>query len=859
MKTYPFRLLAVFTLLVLGAGLRAQEVWQSVPSPTTQSLWGICYGGGQFVAVGDGGTILTSPNGTTWTKQNSTTTLWLLGVAYSADLKLYAAVGDQGLILTSPDGVTWTTRANTGQRLNGVIYAVDRFIAVGESGTIRGSFNGTNWTSISLAYLDPELIGVYGPAPLGRWLRGLAFARGTWLATGQSGAGPYSVDGTAFTVSDLSSVIDFESVAFGRETFLAVGATGRAETRGPTIGGKRGDPSSRAQRATGTTANLRSVIYSHNTFIVAAADGTIYLTPDGVAGWQRYTTPTTQVLNGLAADDTQFVCVGFGGTILRSSVIVRAPAILTAPLNQTVTAGDNAVLRAAFSGDALSYQWSLNGTPISGATSDTLFVAAVSNASAGTYTLTATNSAGSASASATLTVSATATTVVPPTIVSPGPDLQRATYNNPFTVTAQVVGTGPFTYTWREVSADRTLSSTTNILTTQAGIYGPYSNYFYLTVSGPGGTAKSSAVAVAVNPVAPQIVTSPPASVALQPDHTLFLYPAVNASLPVTFQWYRDGVAIPRMTEVTLTLGARDALPGNYTLVATNPAGTVTTSGTVVTIDPAGRLINLSTRAGIETGDNVLIVGFVIDGPDSKQLLIRGVGGTLAQPQYGLAGVNLANPEITLYDSAGKSINTVLDLPTDPNLGSVLDKASRDTGAFGLGDTRDAAMLVTLPAGLYSVKVSGAGGTSGVGLAEIYEDDKNISRLVNLSARARVSTGASVMIPGLVVGPGTSRKLLIRGAGPALTTYGVSGVLADPRIRLVDADGNTVASNDDWQSGNNPAEVSDAIAKTQAFAFAPGSKDAALVVTLPSGRYSALVEGANGGTGVALVEVYEVK
>ena len=150
--------------------------------------------------------------------------------------------------------------------------------------------------------------------------------------------------------------------------------------------------------------------------------------------------------------------------------------------------------------------------------------------------------------------------------------------------------------------------------------------------------------------------------------------------------------------------------------------------------------------------------------------------------------------------------------------------------------------------------------TTGVALAEIYEDDATAGRLVNLSSRGFVSPGASVMIPAFVTGnlaTPTPKKLLIRGVGPALTTFGVPNVLANPTLSVVDSAGRTVATNDDWETNSNLAELRTVTAQL-AFPLAAGSRDAALLLSLPSGAFTCVVSGVGNTSGTALVEVYEV-
>jgi hypothetical protein len=277
--------------------------------------------------------------------------------------------------------------------------------------------------------------------------------------------------------------------------------------------------------------------------------------------------------------------------------------------------------------------------------------------------------------------------------------------------------------------------------------------------------------------------------------------------------------------------------------------------GIPVSSADTARLLNLSARGMVGTGENALIGGFVIPSGESKSILIRAVGPTLGN--FSVTNV-LANPQITVYNSSGAAI------ASNDDWGSSLASTFSSVGAFALGSgSRDAALSVTLAPGAYTVIVTGVNSTSGIALVEMYETDSTNS-LMNLSCRGQVGTGDSVLIAGFVIGTGSSpRKLLIRGVGPSLSQFSISNVLADPRITLYNASGTAIASNDNW---GTPATTNDASAVTLSSAFSgagafslpSGSADAALLATLTSGNYTVIVTGANSTTGVALAEIYDV-
>ncbi|MEO6244505.1 MAG: DUF1800 family protein [Opitutaceae bacterium] len=274
----------------------------------------------------------------------------------------------------------------------------------------------------------------------------------------------------------------------------------------------------------------------------------------------------------------------------------------------------------------------------------------------------------------------------------------------------------------------------------------------------------------------------------------------------------------------------------------------------------AQRVSNLSTRTQIGTGTaNTAVVGFVIGAGPSKNVLIRAVGPGLAS--FGVAGT-LGDPRIDLYDSS----TPARLVASNDNWQSVAVGTSPATvatfssvGAFPLNaNSRDAALSVTLAPGAYTAQVTGVTNATGITLVEVY-DVSGPARLMNLSTRAQVGTGAGILISGLVMAPGGGvRKVLVRAAGPTLGSFGVTGVLANPAIALLDSANNQIASNDDWGTGN-VAALTSAFTQAGAFGFTSGSRDSALLVDLEPGKsYTLQVSGVGSTTGIALVEVYDL-
>jgi glucose/arabinose dehydrogenase len=270
---------------------------------------------------------------------------------------------------------------------------------------------------------------------------------------------------------------------------------------------------------------------------------------------------------------------------------------------------------------------------------------------------------------------------------------------------------------------------------------------------------------------------------------------------------------------------------------------------------PAGTdnyLTNISTRAYVGTGDNVLIAGFTVAGSGSENVLLRGVGPTLGQSPFNLSGV-LGQPMINLTTGSGGAIATA-----GPWGGTTaLSNAFAASGAFPLpADSADSALLASLPAGGYTSEVSGAGSTTGIALAEVYDagGGSGSASLTNISSRASVGVGGNILIAGFVVEGTQPAQVLLRGIGPTLgTTFNVSGALAQPTITLYDSNGVPVQSNAGW---GQDATLSAAFSSVGAFPLPQDSVDAAMVSVIPPGNYTIELSGIGGSTGVGLVEVY---
>jgi hypothetical protein len=716
--------------------------------------------------------------------------------------------------------------------------------------------------------------------------------------------------------------------------------------------------------------------------------------------------------------------------------VATVPVIEVQPQAQTIVLGGSVTFAVIASGTpAPSYQWRKDGSPITGATGASLILSPTNAAHAGVYTVLVSNSAGSVvSNPARLTFEG-----APIITQHPGP--QTAVTGGTVTFTAAATGSPAPALQWLKDGTElpgATLATLTLSEVTAANV-GSYA----LRATNPAGSATSNAAALSLEGA--PLITVQPVGLAVPAGGEATLTVAALAAPAPTYQWRKDGVALPGATLATLRIAtATPADAGAYTVVVTNPRGTATsdpavlsvrqtevagtyfgplagggtwalalrsdrtatflallpdagsavvastpvapdgsffTAGTTrptgtdptgtgesfelrgriaddrvtgtllgrafdamadqgstpgagvyrasalltaagtaeVLVGPSGRLVavvttpavvdgiggtfgtgsvftatsarggqftvalnatarwinvsygapsqgspvsffglpdtvsataalaNLSIRTTAGTGAATLIAGFALSG-GTKPILVRGIGPALEG--FGVTGV-LPDPRLELLREGGTT-----SVGANDNWTAAAAEAFPRVGAFGLpAGSRDAALVATLDAGTYTAQLTDASGAVGIALLELYDAGaEGAARLTNVSARSTVGTGGAILIAGFTLSGAGPRRLLIRAVGPTLATFGVDGALADPRLDLFFGGGSQpIASNNDWDQ-----TVAPAFETVGAFALRPNSFDSVLLVTLAPGSYTAQVSGADGTTGVALVEIYEV-
>jgi len=279
------------------------------------------------------------------------------------------------------------------------------------------------------------------------------------------------------------------------------------------------------------------------------------------------------------------------------------------------------------------------------------------------------------------------------------------------------------------------------------------------------------------------------------------------------------------------------------------------------------RLGNISTRAFVQTGDNVMIGGFIVQGTEPKRVILRAIG-----PELGQFGVPdpLQDPTLELHDGTGALIGTNDNWQTTI-IGGIIThdqvQEIQDSG-YAPGDGRESAIIADLPAGNYTAIVRGVNSTIGVALVEVYDlsPQTNLihntnSILGNISTRSFVQTGDNVMIGGFIVQGSQPKRVIIRAIGPELSQYGVPDPLQDPTLELHDGTGALIGRNDNWQTTIVGGVIThDQVQEIQDSGYAPGDgRESAIIAELPAGNYTAIVRGVNSTTGVALVEVYDLQ
>jgi hypothetical protein len=520
---------------------------------------------------------------------------------------------------------------------------------------------------------------------------------------------------------------------------------------------------------------------------------------------------------------------------------VAPPTFSTQPAGVSVPVGGTVTLTSAATGEGtVTFQWSKDGTALAGATSASLTLTSVTAASAGSYRVAATNAGGT-------TQSNFATVTVVEPVVAPVITLQPVsqTVNAGVAVTLSTTATGsaPLTYQWFKDGV-AVAGATSPTLTLNAVAVSAAGSYRVVVSNAAGGVQSNPATLTVNAATAPVIVTEPLGQVVVLGANLTFFVEVTGAG-PYAYQWRKDGIALAGATQASLNLpSVQTSDAGSYSVTISNAFGSVVSRSAVLGVTPTvtSAITNVAVRTTL-AADQILFVGFNVAG-GVKPVLLRAVGPGLAA--FGVPGT-MPDPQMALFQGS-----TQLESNNNWGGGTTLTTAFASVGAFALaGTSLDAALLSNVEGGRTAqVRGSAAGNV----LVEAYDAGAGTGvRLTNVSARNRVGTGGDILIAGISITGTTPKTVLIRAVGPTLASFGVPGVLTDPKLEVFSG-ATKVAENDTWS-----ATLEATFGKVGAFPLAAGSRDAAIVMSLAPGGYTVQVSGADGGTGEAIIEVYEVQ
>ncbi len=444
---------------------------------------------------------------------------------------------------------------------------------------------------------------------------------------------------------------------------------------------------------------------------------------------------------------------------------------------------------------------------------------------------------------------------VPQANITLASSVNPSVYGQQYQITATVAGNAPTgTVTFRlgasTISTEALVGGTAHVHIQSYSV-----GTFPFTATYSGDAANGGGA----SPTYSQVVNKANATVAIDyhtPDPSPVLAPiSVGATVSVVSPGWgpvtgtvtvSDGTASCTITLPATSCSLTPTTAGAKTITASYAGDTHVNAASVIgvthTVKPGAtipRLANIATRMQVLTGADVLIGGFIIGGSQAKTVVVRARGPSLTAA--GVPGA-LQNPLLQLFSGATQ-IAANDDWQQAANADTVL------SSGFAPADSRESAILATLTPGAYTAIVSGMGGTTGVGIVEVFEVDLPEVPLINIATRGQVLTVADVMIGGFIIQGDGPQTVIVRARGPSLTALGVPGALQDPVLQLFSGQ-TQIGVNDDWQADVNAAQI---LSK----GFAPSdSREAAILVTLPPGAYTAIVTGKNGTTGVGIIEVF---
>lgn len=877
--------LGLLALAVLAADLPAQTTWTARASNSPESLRGVAFGGGLFVAVGDAGMIITSPDAVTWTPVTSGTGNDLRAIAYGPGGFVATKINISLPYLTSSNGITWTARGAVfpdsspafTNAYDCIASSGSRFVACGPNlNNVTTSTDGVNFR----VPVDASILEV--PGYPGNIL-GLTYSgSGGFIGCGASGRIATSADGNAWTVrintGDTND--NLRGIAANGSIVVAVGDSRvfRSTNSGASFT-PAGNPTSPID---GRLAAFRAICYGAGFFVAVDTLGDIYSSPDGLAWTHR---------GNYARGNDGFQGVVLGGTAPAPRYAAVGRALSAASLDALLYTSEGTPTPTATPSPTASPTPTVTPSPTPTPTLGPTFTPTPSPTVTPTTTPTRTptpsptptlgpTSTPTPSPSATPPATATPTRTPTPTATS-GPTPTPSTTPTPptYTVLYDFAGRPAGINASGQVTGDTTFNGVQRAFRFTAGTLtdlGP-------SAAGLSGLGYAINASGAVGGVTVRFNPNPQFLAALFNGDGTFVDP--TATIPNVLNSFVQGIndsgvstgyylvnvggsAQPhpfRYSNGTLTdVSAQIPLNNPYAL-GINASGAITGMG----FSPAaGRTLGFILSAA---GGSTLIP--TLGGEFCNPLALNDAGVVTGNSNYTPSGFTspvyrafrFADGVITDIDafnsvqSSGKAINARGEIvgdysPTFGNFKAFLYTGGRMLDLKSLFDASGNNWQFQSAVGINdSGVITGTGTLNGSTRAFVAAPVSTASKLINVSTRLATGTGDNVLIAGFAL-RGGAKNVAIRAIGPALAGFGVPGVLDDPTLELKDSSGNTLVLNNNWQDVLLQAQM-----LTAANLAPTDPRESGIVTTLAEGNYTAIVRGNGNTTGNCLVEVYDLQ